>query len=395
MASLFVFGCDSSEERVAPPGDIGSVGASIEFPLCPGSEPCGQFTTSVALSLIDCAAELQCKPAMLRDPSLGGETGPTLIASFSCGFPEGTPAQDALMAMNPEVRCYTGGDFEDPSTWQPPQGNTPVFQPGERLAFSRLADAAGRVFTSWAYLMRPMKDASSDGATWGFCVFEAWGGLVFSGLDEGEPADATCLEPDCARRRDPFHIVRAPIVHWRGLATWTGTAWDCHDEGVSPTSRVERRIVEAAVHRVASPLEKGAFPASQTYGVFSVEPRVAQGLAYDSLVLRFAADNPFPASPMFPPTPMTRRELRVDSVSGAPASVKVSRTCSQNNSERVLQRVGVLLADASTSQVIGAVVVHVDAPPIAPWDCSRTPQGGCELLDEAAWSTLTPCLSAP
>jgi hypothetical protein len=370
--------------------------------MCGGIPVCGEIETSVSLKVVDCAAEVMCKPSMMRDRENDNAPGPTLLASFSCGFPSGTPPQDALLSLNPTLRCYTSGDPADPSTWSPAGGVEPTFAPGERLAFSQKADAAGRVFTSWSHLMRPLKDASFDGTSYGFCTLEAWGDIAFTGMTEGEPADATCLSgPDlCPRRRDPLHIRYAPAVVWRGVFEWTGTAWDCHtsaEGGATPLTTVRRTVIDAAIHDTPDPIEKGVLPVTQTYALLSTEPRLAgQSEPYPSLVLRYAPETAFPESPMATPVGMVRRDLWVEN-GGVPLAVKVVKTCSEFDAVRVLQRIGVQLADSSTGTALGAVVIHRSAASgsTEPFECDRTTTGACELLDEAEWAPLTPCLAGP
>ncbi len=391
---------DTATAEVAPSqpdNPIGAVGASILFPLCPEDRPCG-LDINVSLKVVGCSAELLCKDAMLRDSANGGAPGPTLIASFSCDFPLNAPPQDAIMSLNPSIRCFTDGEPADSSTWTGEV--SPSFAPGQRLAFSQEVNGKGRVFSSWSWLLSSMKSviAPAPGDS-GFCVVEAWGDVAFSDRDEGEPADATCLVPDprCARRRDPSHIRWAPAVHWKGVVEWTGTAWDCHSEGDAPLTTVQRKVVEAAIHDTPDPYAKGEFPVLQSYGLLNVEPRVFGGATYDTLVLRFADDTEFPEAPMATPVEMTTRVLQVETA-GLPVGVEVIKSCSQNNSVRELQRVGVLLADSLSGETLGAVVIHKTLPGSATthWECERTGANEpCPLLDEAEWMAQTPCLGGP
>ncbi len=403
--AVLLFGCaveKGTEEPLEPPtteNPIGAVGASIEFPLCPQDRPCG-LDVNVSLKVIGCAAELLCKESMLRDDAAGGAPGPTLIASFSCDFPENAPPQDAIMSLNPSLRCYTDGDLADPSTWLPVGGLSPAFGPGQRLAFSQEVNGKGRVFTSRSWLMSPMKAVIAPAlGDEGFCVLDAWGDVVFSDLEVGEPADATCLvtDPGCARRRDPSHIRWAPAVHWRGVVEWTGAGWDCHSDGTAPLTVVQRKVVEAAVHDTPDPYAKGDFPVLQSYGLIDVEPHLFGGALVDTLVVRFADDAEFPEAPMAAPVEMTRRLLQVESA-GLPLGVEVVRSCSQNNSIRELQRVGVLLADKLSGEMLGAVVIHKSLPgsPSVHWDCERSSANEpCPLLGEADYLAATPCLGGP
>lgn len=372
------------ETVVAPQGQY------IHFPLCEPGQTCGRINGSVDLRLVACSARISCEPKLLHDPR-NLERGPTLVAGFSCGFPQGTPDQDVLLAYHPRIRCYTDGLISNPATWLPPDGIAPNLLPGDHIFYSQQAATVGDVFTNAALVMTPLKDAAPTG----FCEITAWGAVAFSARGEGALVDPQCTGPGCERLRRGAHIQWAPAIRWRAIVKWSEAAgWDCYADGPTPQTWVDRVVLVAATHDLPTPEVKGELPAIQDFALMTVEsryhPETPNGHA--TLILRFAEDSAFPESAQALPTAMVERDLWVRNPTlGPPANVAVTWSCGELDAAGHVTRVGVLIKDTDLQAPLGAIVINRTGP-TGSWDCERLPDGGCRLLEQAEWALQTPCL---
>ncbi len=376
---------------------VAAQGQYVEFPLCEEGQTCGRINGSVDLRLVACSAKISCEPKLLHDPQTL-ERGPTLITGFSCGFPEGTAAQDALLAYHPTVRCYRSGDLSDRTTWSPAGGIDPELASGEHIFYSQESSLVGDVYTNAAMLMRPLREASELGpGEYGFCEVSAWGAVAFSGRDEGPLVVPGCDGDTCERKRRGTHVQWAPAIQWRAIVNYDeATGWDCHASGMFPETWVKRVVLTAATHDLPTPEVKGELPAIQDFAFLSVESRVDQDSqtprVHQSLMLRFAEDSAFPEAPQANPSAMIERDLWTRyPESGPAADVAVSWSCAEVDSAGRVSRIGVLLRDNELQIPLGALVIdRWDG--LQSWSCRQNPLGGCRLLDRAEWAALTPCL---
>lgn len=379
-------------------------GLEVEFTMCdPGAgKPCGRLNGSVNLSMVACSAVIRCQDGVMHDP-LTLERAPTLVSGISCGFPDGTPPQDAMLSYHPEIRCYRGGDPDDRATWEPPAGIPVEPAWGEHLFFSQEASEDGDVFTNAAQLLRPLREASyfQSVDTYGFCELHAWGDIAFSDrLD--------------ARPRRAEHVPFAPAVEWRAIVRWTGSGWDCNTSG-SPSAPartwVRRVVLVSATHDLPDNTVKGSFPVSHDVVLIREEPlpdEIVAGLppvAQSRLGARlaFAESSAFPEEPHAAPEGMTERVLWVGYPSASlAADMKVDWSCAEVTGAGV-EKIGLLVSDRMLHIPLGAIVIwrntgdappRVGVPAEAPrsWDCEREVGGACRLLDQPEWSALTPCL---
>jgi len=376
---------------------VAAQGQYVEFPLCQEGQTCGRINGSVDLRLVACSAKISCEPSLLHDPQTL-ERGATLVTGFSCGFPDGTPAQDALLAYHPTVRCYRSGNLGDRTTWVPAGGIEPEFGSGEHIFYSQDSTLLGDVYTNAAMLMRPLKEASAFGAgEYGFCEISAWGAVAFSERDEGPLVDPECIGDACKHKRRGTHVQWAPAIQWRAVVAYdAATGWDCHASGMTPETWVKRVVLTAATHDLPTPEVKGQLPAIQDFAFLSVEPRVDQESqtlrVHQSLMLRYAEDSAFPEAPQANPSSMIERDLWTRyPESGPAADVAVSWSCAEVDAAGQVSRIGVLLRDDELQIPLGALVIdRWDGS--QSWSCRQNALGGCRLFEREEWATLTPCL---
>jgi len=382
---------------------VAAQGQYIAFPLCDPGQPCG-IRGSVDLRLVACSAKISCEPKLLHDPQTL-ERGPTLVSGFSCGFPDGTPAQDALLAYHPTVRCYRSGDVQNRATWLPVGGIDPALASGEHIFYSQESSTAGDVYTNAAMLMRPLQEAAFDGVSGenGFCEITAWGAVAFSGRDEGPLVMPGCVGEACERKRRGTHVQWAPAIQWRAVVAYDAqTGWRCHASGLTPETWVKRVVLSAATHDLPTPEVKGELPAVQDFALLSVEPRVdlespvnpgtQLQRVHQSLKLRYAEDSAFPEAPQANPSGMVERDLWTRYPETGPAAdVAVSWSCAEVDSAGHVTRLAVLLRDRVLQIPLGALVIdRWDGQ--QSWSCRPNAQGGCRLFEREEWATLTPCL---
>lgn len=379
-------------------------GLEVEFTMCDAGsgKPCGRLNGSVNLSMVACSAVIRCQDGVMHDPETL-ERAPTLVSGISCGFPDGTPPQDAMLSYHPEIRCYRGGDPDDRTTWEPADGIAVEPEWGEHLFFSQEASDVGDVFTNAAQLLRPLREASylAEFGSYGFCELHAWGDIAFSDRLDNRP-----------RRAE--HVPFAPAVEWRAIVRWTGAGWDCNTTGTpsAPARTWVRRVVlVSATHDLPDNTLKGSFPVAHDVVLIREEAlphEIVAGLPPESqnrlgARLAFAESSAFPEEAHAAPAGMTERVLWVGYPSASlAADMKVDWSCAEITEDGV-ERIGLLVSDRVLHVPLGAIVVWRDtgdAPPregvpVQPprsWDCEREDGGACRLLELSEWSALTPCL---
>lgn len=385
------------ETVVAPQGQY------VHFPLCEAGQTCGRINGSVDLKVVACSANITCEPSLLHDPRTL-ERGPTLVAGFSCGFPEDSPPQDVLLGYHPTIRCYYDGVISNRATWLPPDGVAPDLLPADHIIYAQQSNAVGDVYSNAALVMAPLKAKVTESSTtpYAFCEVSAWGTVAFSGLDEGALVDPQCTGQGCEHKRRGSHIQWAPAIQWRAVVSWSEVnGWNCHAGGQAPQTWVDRVLLTAASHDVAYPVAKGTLPAVQDYALLAVEPRphgevddpgTPEIETHHTLILRYAEDSEFPMGPQDPPVGMTERNLWVRlPQQGPPADIEVTWSCSEVDTTGSVTHIGVLLKDRDLQAPIGAMVIE-KAGTNGPWNCVRNPNGECKLMDQAEWASLTPCL---
>jgi hypothetical protein len=385
------------ETIVAPQGQY------VHFPLCEAGQTCGRINGSVDLRVVACSANITCEPSLLHDPRTL-ERGPTLVAGFSCGFPDNTPPQDVLLGYHPTIRCYYDGVISNRATWLPPDGVAPDLLPSDHITYAQQSSPVGDVYSNAALVMTPLKaKQTGNGSTpFAFCEVSAWGAVAFSGKSEGQLVDSECTAQECARKRRGAHIQWAPAIHWRALVSWSDVSgWNCHAAGTTPQTWVERVVLTAAAHDLPFPLAKGQLPATQDYALLSVElrdhpevddPQTPAPEQHHTLILRYTEDSEFPMEPQGAPPAMVERNLWVRlPQQGPPADVEVTWSCSEVDGNGAITRIGALLRDRDLQAPIGALVIEKDGVN-GPWNCLRNAAGECRLIEQAEWSLLTPCL---
>lgn len=368
-----------------PAGVATVIGAQeTTFTMCRSTDdkvngyPCN-LLGAVNLRMLACSATIACRDAFLHDPSTF-ERGPTLIAGISCGFDDGTPPQDALVAYHPEVRCFEKGDPADPSTWYPAGGKVYVPREGEHLFFSEASEEQAEVRTSEALLLRPLVDAAGRGG--GFCELRAWGAVTFADKDDGE--------------RRVEHTWQAPAVEWRAVMSWSERGWDCHIDEPEMT-HVRTVVLPGITHDLPTPLDRAVLPASHPVvfvrnapleGIKGLDPKNPQ----QGAILGFSQSSYFPEDSGATPEPLTERVVWVERPGGepTPANVRVTRTCAEVADGRV-SAIGLEVSDYDTYFPLGAVVIWplVGA---AEWECERLDSGACKLSSEREWPAVVPCL---
>lgn len=408
--AVLLSGLGCAEDYAAPEGDVADVGGletiiapqgqEIEFALCDPEEAGRRLCGTLSMRVVSCSAKVSCEPSLLHDPRTL-ERGPTLVTGFSCGFPAEHPPQDMLLGYHPTVRCYTGGQPANPSSWLPVGGITPSLLPADHIVYAQQTSAVGDVYSNAAMVMSPLKGRMVGELfePFTFCEVDAWGAVAFSGKGEGAFDDPGCTTEGCARKRRGAHVQWAPAIHWRSVVSWSdSTGWDCHASGGAPQTWVDRVILTAATHDMPSPTAKGVLPATHDYALFSVEPRPHPALgggSHRTLIARYVEDSMFPMGPQGAPSPMVERNLwfRLP-LQGPPADVDVTWSCAEVDEGGAVTHVGFLVRDVSNLQApLGAVVVAKSGPNGA-WDCVRdpAPADGCRLMGQAEWAPLTPCL---
>jgi len=372
------------------PTEVATVVGAQEttFTMCRSTDdnitgyPCN-LLGAVNLRMLACSAKVDCVDAFLHDPTTF-ERGPTLIAAISCGFDDGTPAQDALVAYHPEVRCYERGDPADPSTWYPAEGKVYVPSEGEHLFFSEAAAPQNEVRTSEALLMRPLIEASGNGL--GFCRMTAWGAVAFADrVDNG------------LRRVD--HTWQAPAVEWRAIMQWSeATGWNCN-LGDPKQTYVRTVVLPGVTHDLPTPVDQAVLPASHPVvfvrnaplvGIKGIDPKNPQ----QGAILGFSQSSYFPEDSGATPEPLTERVVWVErpGAEPTPASVRVTRTCAEIDvRDQTVGAIGLEVSDYDTYFPLGAVVIW---PLVgdAEWDCERLASGACKLYGERDWPMVVPCL---
>lgn len=363
-------GCDSarapvdSSEDDSPALDL-TREASLEWLACPPESPCG-LRASVALREVACSAAIGCSEALLHD---GSETRqPTLVTGFGCDFPVGADAQDALLGFHPRLLCYDGGDPADASTWEPAGGVALTPAVGGHIFYAQADPLTGNDYLDTASLLAPT-------AAHAFCVFEAWGFVVFS------PADG-------APRR-LAHEQHATAIAWRGLIVPnTDGSFACHEDDNTRTW-VHRTVAVSITHDVPDPAVKGALPAS--HPIVMVLDDVAGGDRSPGLRVVAAERSTFPERPGATPDPFLERVLSID-LPGA--ALHPTWTC-PDVVDGALADVAVRIEDADLHAPLGTLIVRSsvsDGAGARAWDCERGASGDCVVYDDTEVLTAAPCL---
>jgi len=345
----------ASPDAKASGPEVGRVdGPYVEWSFCEG-ECTDRIRGSISLREVACAAAVGCQDALLFDEHLNRR--PTLTTGFSCRFPVEHPA-DAMLGFHPILRCFTGGDPEDPGSWA---GGVEVPLPeGQHMFFAEAdntATAGQGTGLSWLDSARRI----STMAGYPFCELSAYGFVAFSDAD--------------AEARRAWHEQWAPVVEWRAVVEAEDGdlgAWSCNAEP-GELAWVRRRVVRSVTHDRPTPVTKGVFPA--THDIVMIDDD-------DGLRAVVAQGSRFPEAPDAAPVPYVVRDL------DASGTRVAAWTCAELVGGLV-DRIAVRLEGGGAIMVLREAT---DAGGTRAWDCGRDGGGDCVVVPEVDVGTAAPCL---
>ena len=311
------------------------------------------FDITLDLGVAFCSTAVGC-PTELR-----GETMPSLVTGATCSMPD---AWDGFLLYARRLTCYASGTPDTPSTWSSPTVvSTPATTTEER-AYSAVLAAIDAQYVNSSQYLEPLEAGSPA-----LCFYEAEALIAPTALD--------------ANPRAVYHRQHPARMTW-GVVIEPGAPSDACNFASPALSGVDVDYPASVTVSRPTNTTKGAYPATVDYA--TVTPATVNDGTSDveGAQIRYVLGATTPVAPSAV-SGFAERDLWIsDGTNGIDADI--DSTCVRLDATGALVSIGLLLRDASSHNLLGAIEVIADdgGDPHTYFDCTRAGTGYCSLIDD-------------